>query len=65
VQASNWPNAVSAYYENAQVETCPVLKANFNANFNVYSDISYAGTINAVQCLVRYSVYLKVSAGLE
>jgi len=21
---------VSAYYENAQVETCPVLKANFN-----------------------------------
>jgi len=32
-----WPNAVSFYYETAEVETCAVVKSNFNAN--VYLDI--------------------------
>jgi len=35
---------VSVYYETAEVETCAVVKANFNANFNDYSDISDAET---------------------
>ena len=43
-------------------ETCAVATANFSANFDVYSDISDAETleysiaINAVLCLVRYNV---------
>jgi len=62
-----WPNSMSVYYETAEVETYAVVKANFNANFNVYSDISDAQrlwkivSINELQCLVRYNVYLKVS----
>jgi len=35
-----WRNAVSVYYETAEVERCAVVKANFNANCNVYSDVS-------------------------
>jgi len=47
-----------------EVETFALVKANFNAHFNVYSDISDAQTwkivaTNAVQCLI-YSVHLSV-----
>ena len=37
-----WPNAVSVYYETAVVETSAVVKAGYNANFNVYLNISDA-----------------------
>ena len=40
-----WPNAVSIFYETAEVETCAVMKANFSANFDVYSNISDAETL--------------------
>ena len=62
-----WPNAVSVYCETAEVETCAVVKADFNADFNVYSDISDRErlskiiAINAMQCLVRYSVHFNAS----
>ena len=36
---------MSVYYETAEVETYAVVKANFNANFNVHSDISDAETV--------------------
>jgi len=38
-------NAVSIYCETAQVETCAAVKANFSANFDVYSNISDAETL--------------------
>ena len=65
----NRANAVSVYYDSAEVETCEIVRANCNANFDVYSDISDEEiwkivAINAVQYLFRYSVHLKVS-GLE
>ena len=33
------PNAASVWYEATEVETYAVRKANFIANFNIYSDI--------------------------
>jgi len=38
---------VSVYCEAAKVETCAVVKANFIANFDVYSDTSDAN-INVI-----------------
>jgi len=59
----------TVYYETAEIETCAVAKDNFNSNFNVYSNISDAETleivaINAAQCLVRFSVHLIVWTGI-
>ena len=39
--------SLGLYYETAEIETCAVSlpKDNFNANFNVYSNISDAKTL--------------------
>ena len=52
-----WPNAVSVYYETAVVETRAVVKAGYNANFNVYLDISDAKTSenSSNQCTAVFS----------
>jgi len=44
------------YYEAAKVETCVVMKANFNANINVYSDISDVETLenSSNQCSAMF-----------
>ena len=52
--------------ETAKVETCAVVKANFNTNFNVYWTFQMQKrwkivAVNAVQCLVRYNVHFEVS----
>jgi len=47
---------MSVYYEAAKVETCVVMKANFNANINVYSDISDVETLenSSNQCSAMF-----------
>jgi len=52
-----WPNAVPVYYETVVVETSAVVKAGYNANVNVYLDISDAKTSenSSNQCIAVFS----------
>ena len=57
MQAAYWPNDVSVYYETAELEMCAVVKANFDASFNDYSDVSDAQTFenSSNQCTAMFS----------
>jgi len=59
---SDWLNAVSVCHETAEVEMCAVVKAYFSADFNVYSDISDAETLenSSNQCSAMFSQICKL-----